>query len=137
MAGTTHTVPADPSSVVATDNRVFRTLAQWDVDLSAAPVDLMPEDMDVLEKYTQNEDLLNIGNHREPDMEMVTAAQPDLVINGQRFSQHGEAIADAIDDGVPVVATDIVTASGAMEDEFRDNISPPGETFGSEADTKP
>jgi len=136
MAGTTHTVPADPSSVVATDNRVFRTLAQWDVDLSAAPVDLMPEDMDVLEKYTQNEDLLNIGNHREPDMEMVTAAQPDLVINGQRFSQHGEAIADAIDDGVPVVDTNIDTESGAIDEEFRDQITLLGETFGHEEDAE-
>lgn len=87
MAGTTHTVPAEPQSVVATDNRVFRTLGEWDVELSAAPVELMPDDMEAIEKYTQNEELLNIGNHREPNMEMVTAAQPDLVINGQRFSR--------------------------------------------------
>lgn len=130
MAGTTHTVPAEPESVVATDNRVFRTLAEWDVDLSAAPVDLMPDDMEVLEKYTKNEDILNIGNHREPNMEMVTAAQPDLVINGQRFSQHGEAIADAIDEGTPIVDTDIDTESGAIDEEFRDQITLLGETFG-------
>lgn len=130
MAGTTHTVPADPQSVIATDNRLFRTLAEWDVELSAAPVELMSQDMEVLEKYTQNEEILNIGNHREPNMEMVTAAQPDLVINGQRFNQHGEDIAAAADEGVPVVDTDIDTESGAIDQEFRDQITLVGEVFG-------
>lgn len=130
MAGTTHTVPAEPQSVIATDNRVFRTLGEWDVELSAAPVDLMPADMEVLEKYTQNEEILNIGNHREPNMEMVTAAEPDLVINGQRFSQHGEAIANAVDDGVPIVDTNIDVESGNIDQEFRDQITLLGEVFG-------
>lgn len=132
MAGTTHSVPADPSSVVATDNRVFRTLAEWDVELSAAPVELMPENLEILEKYTQDEELLNIGNHREPDMEMVTAAQPDLVINGQRFAQHEDAIASAVDDNVPIINTDIETESGAIDEEFREQISLLGKTFGRE-----
>lgn len=134
MVGTDHSVPADPSSVVATDNRTFRTLAQWDVDLAAAPVDLMPADMEVLEKYTQNEELLNIGNHREPDMEMVIAAEPDLVINGQRFSQHEEAITEAVGDDVPIVNTDIDTESGAIDEEFRNQITLLGEVFGHEDD---
>ena len=130
MAGTTHTVPSEPTSVVATDNRVFRTLAEWDVELSAAPIELMPADMEVLDKYTKNEDILNIGNHREPDMEMITASQPDLVINGQRFSQHGEAITSAIDEGVPIVNTDIDVESGTIDQEFRDQITLLGDVFG-------
>lgn len=134
MAGTTHTVPADPTSVVATDNRTFRTLAEWDVELSAAPVDLMPQDMEELEDYIQNEDLLNLGNHREPDMEMVTAAQPDLIVNGQRFSQHIDAMADAVDDGVPIVNTDIDTESGTIDQEFRDQITLLGDVFGHQDD---
>ena len=137
MAGDTHSVPAEPQSVIATDNRLFRTLAEWDVELSAAPVDLMAQDMEVLKKYTENEDILNMGNHREPNMEMVTAAEPDLVINGQRFSQHGEDIAAAAEDGVPVVNTDIDTESGAIDQEFRDQITLVGEVFGkqNEAET--
>lgn len=132
MAGDTHEVPTDPTSVVATDNRVFRTLAEWDVDLSAAPVDLMPDNLDVVKKYTENDDILNIGNHREPDMEMFTAAEPDLVINGQRFSQYGEDIANAIDDGVPIVNTDVETETGEIDQEFRDQITLLGEVFGHE-----
>ena len=136
MAGTTHTVPEEPQSVIATDNRVFRTLGEWDVELSAAPIDLMPADMEVLEKYTQNEEILNLGNHREPNMEMVTAAEPDLVINGQRFSQHGEAIANAVDDGVPIVDTDIDVESGNIDQEFRDQITLLGEVFGHQDDAE-
>lgn len=129
MAGDSHSVPANPESVIATDNRVFRTLAEWDIDLSAAPVDLMADDMEEVEEYTNNDEILNIGNHREPDMEMVTAAQPDLVINGQRFSQHGEDIANAVDDGVPIVDTNIETETGEIDQELRDQMTLLGETF--------
>lgn len=132
MAGDSHSVPANPESVIATDNRVFRTLAEWDIDLSAAPVDLMADDMEEVEEYTNNDEILNIGNHREPDMEMVTAAQPDLVINGQRFSQHGEDIANAVDDGVPIVDTNIETETGEIDQELRDQMTLLGETFGHE-----
>src|SRR5699024_7438319 len=85
---------------------------------------------------TQNEDILNLGNHREPDMELVTAAQPDLVINGQRFSQHAEAIAEASDEGVPIVDTNIDTESGAIDQEFRDQITLLGEVFGHQDDAE-
>lgn len=130
MADETHAVPEEPSSVVATDNRLFRTLAEWDIDLSAAPVELMADDMEVLEKYTNDPEILDIGNHREPNMEMMIAAQPDLVLNGQRFSQHTEEIESAIDDGVPIVNTDVETETGEIDQEFRDQITLLGEVFG-------
>lgn len=130
MADETHTIPVEPASVIATDNRIFRTLAQWDVDLSAAPIELMPTDMEILEKYTNNDDILNMGNHREPDMEMVTAAEPDLVLNGQRFTQHAEDIANAAADDVPIVNTDIETETGEIDQEFRDQTALLGEVFG-------
>ena len=132
MAGDTHAVPQEPTSVVATDNRIFRTLAEWDIELSAAPVDLMADDLEATQKYTQSEDILNIGNHREPDVEMVTAAQPDLVLNGQRFTQHAEDIAGAIDDGVPIVDTNVETETGEIDQEFRDQITLLGEVFGNQ-----
>ena len=80
----TQQVPQEPSSVVATDNRTFETLADWDVELSAAAVSLMPETI----SYTKDKDLVDLGTHREPDLEAIVAAKPDLVINGQRFTQH-------------------------------------------------
>lgn len=74
------TVPA--TSVVATDNRTFETLADWGVNLAAAPRGLMPAGI----AYKNDEAIVDLGTHREPDMEAVVAAQPDLIINGQRFA---------------------------------------------------
>lgn len=80
----TVTVPAE--NIVATDNRVFRTLEDWGIELAAAPVNLMPANLD----YKTNDSIVNLGTHREPDLEAVVAVEPDLIINGQRFAQYGE-----------------------------------------------
>lgn len=69
-------------SIVATSNQDFRTLEEFGVELSAAPRDLMDAET---HGYAEDEDILNTGNHREPDLEQIIAAEPDLVINGQRY----------------------------------------------------
>lgn len=75
----TQQVPQEPSSVVATDDRTFETLADWDVELSAAAVSLMPDTIE----YTKNTDIVDLGTHREPDLEAIVAAKPDLT-HGRR-----------------------------------------------------
>ncbi|MHA2788399.1 siderophore ABC transporter substrate-binding protein [Corynebacterium sp. S7] len=75
------TVPSPPQKPASLDNRTFEVLDQWGIDLVAAPVDLMPTTIG----YKTNPDILNIGNHREPNLELLTAAEPDLIVNGQRF----------------------------------------------------
>lgn len=82
-------VPANPEAVAATDNRAFELLDRWDVDLVAAPVQLVPF---TVTSYKEDDSIANMGSHREPDLEALTAAQPDLIINGQRFSQYYEDI---------------------------------------------
>jgi iron complex transport system substrate-binding protein len=77
-------VPQAPTSVVATDNRTFETLSDWDVKLSAAAVTLMPDTI----AYTKDDSIVDLGSHREPDLEAIVAAKPDLVINGNRYAQH-------------------------------------------------
>src|SRR5699024_3857171 len=134
MAGDTHEVPADPSPVIATDNRIFSTLPEWDIELLVGTVDLMYDDMEETKNNTDIDDNLNNGNHRNPDMEMVHAAELDLVLNGQRFSQHGAVIAKAIHDNVPIVDTNIETETGEIDQEFRDQISLLGEVFDREDD---
>ncbi|MFC4140030.1 MULTISPECIES: siderophore ABC transporter substrate-binding protein [unclassified Microbacterium] len=89
-----HEIATPPASVVATDNRTFQTLDEWGIELSAAAVSLMPETV----SYKTQEGLVDLGSHREPNLELVVAAAPDLVINGQRFTQHGEAIASLVPD---------------------------------------
>ncbi|EOM75471.1 iron ABC transporter substrate-binding protein [Rhodococcus rhodnii] len=81
------TVAVPPRSVVATDNSTFETLDSWGVELSAAAVSLMPDTI----SYESNDAIVDLGNHREPNLEAIVAADPDLVINGGRFAQyHGD-----------------------------------------------
>ncbi|MCI2266765.1 siderophore ABC transporter substrate-binding protein [Sediminivirga luteola] len=86
----THEITLDQiSSVGAFDNRVFRTLEAFGVELSVAPRQLMREGT---HGYATNEDILDTGTHREPNLELIVAAEPDLVINGQRYAQYYEDI---------------------------------------------
>ena len=78
------TVQTPPSSVVATDNRTFEALADWGVTLAAAARTLMPS----TNPLKEDESIIDLGSHREPDLEAVVAAEPTLIINGQRFSQY-------------------------------------------------
>src|SRR5690625_4257115 len=63
----TQTVASPPESVVANDNRTFETLDTWGVELSAGAVSLMPDDL----SYTEDDSILDLGSHREPDLEKV------------------------------------------------------------------
>lgn len=90
----THEIQTPVQSVVALDNRTFETLSSWGIELSAAAVTLMPTTI----PYTTDEDLVDIGNHREPNLELIVAAQPDLIISGQRFTDFDEEIAKLVPD---------------------------------------
>lgn len=132
MNGDEVELPDDPQSIVATDNNIFETLAEWDVELTAAPVDLMPdpEMNDVLTTYTENDDILNIGNHREPDLEQIVAADSDLVLNGYRFGDYKEEIEDLVEDGTPVVDTGVDFERNELDVELRNLTEMLGEIFG-------
>lgn len=77
-------VPSPPSSVVATDNRSFETLDAWGIKLSAGAVALMDDEL----SYASDDSVVDLGLHTEPDLEAVVAADPDLIVNGQRFAQY-------------------------------------------------
>lgn len=77
-------VPVNPEKVVALDNRTFETLSDWGIPLAAAPKDVMPADS----SYVADEAVQNIGNHREPNLELLASVDPDLVIVGQRFADY-------------------------------------------------
>lgn len=81
------TVPSPPKATASTDNRTFEVLQEWGVDLVAAPKPIIPAS---LSDYKNDEGIADLGTHREPDLEQLVAAQPDLIISGQRFSQHYE-----------------------------------------------
>lgn len=84
----TVTVPVNPKNVVSLDNRTFETLAEWGIELAAVPKAVMPADS----VYVNDESVQDIGNHREPNLEVIAAVDPELVIVGQRFADFYEDI---------------------------------------------
>jgi len=89
-----HEIATPPATVVALDNRTFQTLSDWDVELAGGAVALMPETV----SYVKDDTIVDIGRHNEPNLEAIVAVEPDLIISGQRFTQHNEAIADLVPD---------------------------------------
>lgn len=79
----THTLSAPPTSVVATDNRTFQTLSDWGITLKAAAVKLMPSTI----AYKTDSSIVDLGNHIEPNLEAIVAVDPEVIVNGQRFTQ--------------------------------------------------
>jgi iron complex transport system substrate-binding protein len=93
-------VPVRPERVVALDNHVFETLSAWDVPLVAAPKGLMGDDL--WPEYTEDGSVLDVGTHREPNLESIVAAEPDLIIGGYRFSDSYDDIVAQNPDAVVV-----------------------------------
>ena len=94
----TVTVPVNPQRVVALDNRTFETLSDWGIKLAAAPKAVMPSDS----PYVADASVADIGNHREPNLEIIAAADPELVIVGQRFASFYEDIKALVPNAVVI-----------------------------------
>ena len=94
----TVTVPVNPKNVVALDSRTFETLADWGIELAAAPKAVMNADS----PYVSDESVQDIGNHREPNLEIIAAVNPELVIVGQRFANFYEDIKKLVPNAVVI-----------------------------------
>ncbi|WP_313822617.1 ABC transporter substrate-binding protein [Citricoccus sp.] len=130
MAGNQVTIES-ADSIIATDNRIFRTLEDWGVELSAAPLGLMFEGT---VDYPSDDSIIDLGNHREPDLEGFVEAEPDLVLNGQRFSGQTEAIMPLIGDAA-FVDTNLVEDE-PLEDELRRQTTLLGDIFAKQAEAE-
>lgn len=126
----TQTISTPIESVVALDNRTFELLSDWGIELSAAAVSLMPDTI----PYVDNPDIVDIGNHREPNLELIAAAQPDVIVSGQRFTQYNEDIAKLVPDAVII---DLDPRDGEpFEDELKRQVEVLGEVFGKQAEAE-
>ncbi|SLM88666.1 siderophore ABC transporter substrate-binding protein [Brevibacterium yomogidense] len=115
-------VPSPAQSVVALDNRTFKLLDDWGVELSGGAVSLMRADL----SYKDDESILDIGSHREPNLENIVAAEPDLIISGQRFAQYDADIADLAE--APIVNLDPREGED-FGDELKRQVTTLGEVF--------
>lgn len=112
----------------STDNRTFEVLADWGVPLVAAPKQLVPSSIAAYD----GDDVADIGNHREPDLEALAAAEPDLVIVGQRFSDQYDSIAELTPDAALL---DLEPRDGESFDaELERQVTALGQVFGKEAE---
>ena len=105
-------VPVNPVRVVALDNTAFETLRDWGITPVALPKKLLPGTG--FEDWIADDSILDIGNHREPNLELVSEADPDLIIGGYRFAslqEDLESIAQTIDIAGSDEATDGYIAS--------------------------
>lgn len=125
-----HTIETPPASVVALDNRTFETLDAWGVELSAAAVSLMPDTIG----YTEDDSILDIGTHNEPKLETIVEAVPTVVINGQRFTQYQDDIAELVPDAAII---NLDPRDGEpLDDELKRQTTVLGEIFGKEAEAE-
>ncbi|MDJ0318765.1 MULTISPECIES: siderophore ABC transporter substrate-binding protein [Arthrobacter] len=124
------TISTPLKSVVATDNRTFETLSDWGIKLSAGAVALMPK----TSGYKQDSSIVDLGNHREPNLEAVVAVEPDLIVNGQRFSQYHDDFAKLAPNAT-VLELD-PREGQPFDSELKRQISVLGEVFGKKTEAK-
>ncbi|WP_241383971.1 ABC transporter substrate-binding protein [Rhodococcus sp. CH91] len=78
-------VPVSPERVVALDNKSFEMLRDWGITPVALPKTLLPNTG--FEEWREDDSILDVGTHREPKLELVSEAEPDLIIGGSRFTE--------------------------------------------------
>jgi len=126
----TYTISVPPTSVIATDNRLFETLSDWGITLAAAPVTLIPAD----NPYKTDSSIVNLGSHTEPDLEAVVAAEPDLILNGQRFSQYYEDLTTLVPEATII---ELDPRDGEpFDEELKRQVEVLGQIFGHEEDAQ-
>ena len=82
-------VPVNPQRVVALDNTSFQTLIELGITPVAVPKQLLPPS---LSAWADDPEIADVGTHREPKLEEINAADPDLIIGGKRFVEYTETL---------------------------------------------
>lgn len=118
------TVATPPQRVVATDNRTISMLDDWGVEVVGAPLDIFPDGL----SFKDDPDVANLGNHNEPDLEAVVAADPDLIVNGQRFSSYYGDFGTLVPDAA-IVELD-PREGEPLDAELKRQVTTLGEIFG-------
>lgn len=124
-------VPVDPERVVALDNKSFEMLRDWGITPVALPKTLLPNNG--FDEWRNDDSILDVGTHREPKLELVSEAQPDLIIGGGRFVEFTDDLSD-IAPVVDVSATD--ESEGGYIQGLEDQTLALGQIFDKEAEAE-
>ena len=133
----TVTVPINPKNVVSLDSRTYETLADWGIELAAAPKGVMPGDS----PYVSNESVQDIGNHREPNLEIIAAVEPELIIIGQRFAGFYDEIKALVPNAVVIdlnidVSEETDTPGANLANGLKDSTITLGQIFDKNEEAK-
>ena len=124
----THEIAVPPTAVVATDNRTFETLSDWDIQLVAAARSLMPDTI----PFVDDDSIVDLGTHGDPNLEALTPLDPDLIVNGQRFTQFHDDLATYAPNAVVL---ELDPRDGEpFESELKRQVTVLGEIFGKQAE---
>lgn len=135
-------LPVERPAIV--DNRSFEILQDWGVEPVALAQGLVPA---TLEHY-KTMDVADTGTHREPDLEALTAANPDVIISGQRYSQYNEDMEQLNPDAVLVDLEPRIAEVGRngetvdnsqakpLDEELIRQVTALGTIFGKEAEAQ-
>ncbi len=125
-----HTIKTPLTSVVATDNRTFETLADWGVPLTAGAVALMPDTI----SYKKDATVIDLGSHREPNLEAIVAVDPTVIVNGQRFAQYHDDFAKLAPNATVL---ELDPRDGEpFDSELKRQITVLGDVFGKQSEAK-
>lgn len=123
----TVTVPVNPEVVVSLDNRTFETLDDWGISLAAAPKGLIPDDI----SYASDDSVQDVGTHNDPDLEVIAAVDPDLVIVGQRFASYYDDIVALVPDAAVIdLAFELSEDAGESGDSLVNGLKDSVTTLG-------
>ncbi|OLT16350.1 iron ABC transporter substrate-binding protein [Serinicoccus sp. CUA-874] len=122
-------VPVPAERIMVTDNRVVRALDAWGVPVVAAPLDIFPKDIG----YASDDSVVNLGNHGEPDLEAIVAADPDLVLTGYRFQDFYEDITSLVPEAA-IVDTTTDYETNPLDEELIRQIELAGQAVQHEED---
>jgi iron complex transport system substrate-binding protein len=114
-------VPVEPLRVAALDNTSFETLKAFGIEPVALPKPLLPKKG--FEEWFDDADILDAGSHREPNLEAISEAEPDLIIGGLRF-------ADFQDDLAKIALTIDISPSDTAEEGYVETLKKQTETLG-------
>ncbi|CAL9542147.1 Petrobactin-binding protein YclQ [Streptomyces sp. enrichment culture] len=119
--------PKNPERVAALDNTSFATLKALGIKPVAAPKELLPATG--YDDWRNDDSIADVGSHREPKLEELNAAEPDLIIGGYRFAEQQDEL-EKIAPTVDISPSD--EAEGGYVASLKTQTEQLGELFGEE-----
>lgn len=117
-------VPVNPIRVAVLDNTAFATVRAFGVEPVALPKGLLPRQD--YQDWKKSSAIKDVGDHKEPRLEALNAARPDLIIGGYRFSGHHAKLSKI------ATTIDIAPSDENYVDALRKQTATLGRIFGQE-----